>query len=263
MAYVGKLDAGKVYGAGPGGEIGGVTVGGGGGGFTLYPLDANDVIYWPLTDTTGTQANEGTLSSYPAAGVAGNISTLRYGVRGAGTDCWSLVSTRVAGPESVAGANLVNDLSFSAWVNFQRSGQTWLFYKAYATGNGWSPPYLTVGASLETNGTLTFHAAQTGPTYSSVSLANVAVDPYNWTHVGISYSTSDGIVKLYSDGQLAYTSAPFLAGQNLAWGNGAWSFGTDPAGGSGTGMRIRGYRVCDVVRPASWFLGAYESERGY
>jgi RHS repeat-associated protein len=168
----------------------------------------NPVAYWRLGETSGTTAQDAT-GSYPAA-LHGGITLAQGGALWGDADlAYRFDGTSAYLSTSAALSGISNSLTFEAWVN--HGGIAWAtgaheFVIALRLG---APTYLSVYS-----GTI-FMSVYDGTTQRTVQ--GGAVPAWGWHHLAGTWDGSQ--LRVYVDGVLSATSAPYTEGALTAVGN--------------------------------------------
>lgn len=254
------------------------------------PQDGYDILYWPLTETSGVYRNIGATSPNNAITDLTVLQTVdRNGLSPFASTCPNFPGTSnfpsgsSSTRNSLVGANTINPqppLTVSCWVNVRSypSGSNANFlckpYRDATITSSYTAPFNSIQFGLSsTSGTwfIALCLSSNPSTQTVFSTSDFPIPLQTWCHIGFTYDGT--MIKMYLNGNqmITYSGITQLAGLttsgNIVYtdgtnGFGAWQIGATQSAGAGNkeepNTQISDLRVANIVRPLSYFQNIYK-----
>ncbi len=254
---------------------------GGGGAPAYYEIDASDQLVYRFqgSPASSTVQNLGALGAGMNLSLSGGGIGLSNGVQGVGDNHFgkgyaaALQSNIGYVGRSPAHNPGWTSVSMAVWITLNRylgaANFGRVFYKN-ANAGSWSNPYSNFCLQFESaNGGLAGIVQNMVPQSFSAALnvpaAREALAPmlHRPSHLGMTYSDTDGVIRLYVNGVNVASANPPGGWSGINLGTGEWQFGdTWSANIENVGGIYHEVRVANVRRSADWFQEVYRAGMG-
>jgi len=225
--------------------------------------DANDVLVYTLDETSPPWANTGTGGSLDmdyAATVSVNPSNSAglYSNAVSFPGPWNSENYIDTGAAGTTIGETAGDFTMSCFVYLRDYGGG-AHYGCIANksrtpdATPWAAPYHAVfmGYNNTNDGQFFVDVIIGGTEYTIATQYYIQLR--RWTHLGITFEASTGIVRAYADGALVGYSAT-VGASSIDWGtHGPWTIGGEHDNSTGLNGVVDDFRVANVRRPASYF----------